>query len=444
MPLLSRRLDQIIARRRHARPKDRARSLINFGYQIDGIKENLPTTETPYERTPFIYDPYPDISDIPPTENGDLSRNRAISFGTITEHPIDNLPYTHPSGSNFPSLDYPDWNRHAPILLDFFNFIDTTTDDRQKGEVIAEYWKSHFTAPPVEAILQQQLAARAQVGFRLVPIPPLPPVQEPVDGNVSDEDTTIVSSTHNHPSDEDTTNTSDDEGSTPSKRQKRFDHYVPGPCVPCTFNSCFPPRLLNTGIFGTTLLTHLDTSGRQFTLLPDTDYHFNDVIISLDEGRRGLKILAICPEVVDVTAVPEHVEIPTANPPTIPKTEETPTGDSTKEQRKRPYFETRSARTYNTRPNLRPAPTDDSSVSTIPTGYQDPDYFPSDTEEDTRDSDSDNESRIESNATGTQNAFIDLSLTETIDLTQSDTEYEKDSEAGDIIVYNVSTSTENV
>ena len=158
----SRRLDQIIARRRFARPKERARHLQNLGYQIDGITSIFPTTERPYERTPFIYDPYPEINDVPPTPEDDLLfPNRVIKFGTITEYPIDNLAYTHPSRSNFEPLDYTDWHRHAPILLDFFNFVDTTTDDVRKGQIISQYWKGHFRAPPVEARIVEALAERA-------------------------------------------------------------------------------------------------------------------------------------------------------------------------------------------------------------------------------------------------------------------------------------------
>jgi hypothetical protein len=477
MPLLSRRLDQIIARRRHARPRDRARNLLNLGYKIDGITEDLPTTEVPYERTPFIYDPYPKINDVPPvSEDEVLNRNRVIKFGTITEYPIDNNAYTHPSGSNFEPSDYPDWNRHAPILLDFFRFIDTTTDDVQKGEIISEYWRGHFRAPPVEAVIEEQLAARAQVARRIVPVPPLQ------DNN---EDTsrvpTEVSLAEEHPSDEQNTDSSDDESelTTPSRRERRFNQYVEGPCVSCLLSPHFPGVDLNTATFGRTFFTHLDTSGHQFTILPGVDYHFNDVTVSLTENRTGLEILAICPEVVDITNLPD-----TTNPTTGP-TSDTPSSP-TNRPRKRKSYTTANARTY----NLRSSPyqrtrtttstTDNSSVSTSsasssssedtpPPSFYDRDYNPSDNDTDEEDliidttdsaTSTSNEPSDDSSYTTDHSSThfnrttyglrstgenwqqhiqeavqnISLSVPETIDLTASDTEEETNSEPGDIIV----------
>jgi hypothetical protein len=438
MNIRFRRLNKIIARRSRTRLERQEYHLENLRYQLDDIPETFPTTETPYTREPFIYEPYPNIYDVPPIDDPDLNTNRQVKFGTITEFPIDNKPFTHPSGSKFPPSAYADWNRHAPILLDFLNFIDPETCGLRKGELITEYWKAHTSAPPVEAIIQERLTARAQFGG-----PSLEPVR-PTHEDEEDTCTTAASTTHDYPTDEEDepSTTSSDDKSTPSKRQRHIDSYTPGPCVPCTISTAFPGHTLDTAIFGTTLLTHLDTSGRQFSILPNKDYHFNDVTISLDDSRTGLRILAICPEVVDVSEVPDTVDTSTIVPATVPKKEETPTGDSTTENRKRPFFETKAAHTHNTRPNLRPAPTDDSSVSTLPTRYQDPDYSPSDTDEDTSDSDSDNESRTTPNAISTANALIDLSLEEVIDLTQPDTEYGQDSEAGDIIVYNVASSTE--
>jgi hypothetical protein len=442
MPLLSRRLDQIIARRRHARPKDRARNLINLGYQLDGITEDFPTTETPYLRTRFTYEPNPLIADITPEVNDNFIIDRKVSFGTITVYPTDNLPPVHPSGTHFPSSDYPDWNRHAPTLLDFIEFIDVPWDDNTKKAVIEEYWTKRFGPTPTSGQLLEELAQARGAHLEA------PQVQVQVDGNISltdnEEDTTIATTTREYPSDEDSTagtsTSSSDDESTPSKRQKRFNSYTTGPCVPCTVNnSVIPGRLLDTYIFGRTLLTHLDSSGRQFTILPGKDYHFNDVTITLDESRTGLEIVATCPEIVDVTEVPDLPAVD--NSTTVTKTEE---GDNTAETRKRPFYESTGIRPYNTRTNLRPTPTDDSSVSTLPTAYQDPDYAPSDTGDDISTSSSDNESGTctsESNVISTSNAFIDLSV-ETIDLTQTDTEYEEDSEAGDVIVYNVTTSTE--
>lgn len=422
MTISSRRLKQIIARRKLARPKRQIRHLQNLGYQLDALKEDFPTTETPYEREPFIYDPYPEIYDVPPTDEDDLNRNRQIKFGTITEYPIDNKPYTHPSGSTFPPSAYPDWNRHAPILLDFFNFLDTTTDGVQKGEIIAEYWNGHFRAPPVEAIIQEQLAARARIDRRIVPVPPLPAA-----GDI-EEDTTVpnditIANNDNHPSDEDSTSigtSSSDDSSTPSKRQKRFDFYVPGPCVPCTFNSrVIPGRLLNTGIFGTTYLTHLDTSGHQFTLLPDTDYHFNDVTISLNEARTGLDIVAVCPEVVDVTTVPEHTRFNLRNTNLAPSTNES---------------------------------SDDDSELTTESSFNDPDYTLSDKEPEdeelaidtnnsTASTTTNESSDSESTEASTKKALAHLSLPDAIDLTASDTD---DDSAGDIILLHVKTSTEHI
>ena len=52
----------------------------------------------------------------------------------------------------------------------------------------------------------------------------------------------------------------------------------------------------------------MDTSGHQFTILPGVDYHFNDVTVSLTENRTGLEILAICPEVVDVSNLPDTTQ----------------------------------------------------------------------------------------------------------------------------------------
>jgi hypothetical protein len=474
MPILSRRLDQIIARRRLARPKDRARNLLNLGYQLDGITEDLPTTDVPYERTPFIYDPYPEINDVPPPlENEVLSRNRVVKFGTITEYPINNNAYTHPSGSSFEPSDYPDWNRHAPILLDFFRFLDSTTDDVQKGQIISEYWKGHFRAPPVEAVIQEQLAARAQAGRRIIPVPPVPPAEN------NDEDTSCVTLeiplAEEHPSDEENTDSSDEESgfTTPSKRQRRFDQYVEGPCVSCLLSPHFPGTDLNTATFGRTLFTHLDTSGHQFTIRPGVDYHFNDVTVSLTENRTGLEILAICPEVIDVTNTPDST-----NPSTGSTSGPTPPSTSTPSRKRRTYA-TSTARTYNLRPSNFPSTdTDDSSTSTSsassstsddtpPPSYYDPSYNPSDfdSEEeelviDTSDSgsstgsDSTNEDSSETPAINIRRTTyglrstnaqwhstvqegirnLSLGVPETIDLTQSDTESDTSDEAGDIIV----------
>jgi hypothetical protein len=435
MTISSRRLKQIIARRKLARPKRQIRHLQNLGYQLDAITEDFPTTETPYEREPFIYDPYPEIYDIPPTDEEYLNRNRQIKFGTITEYPIDNKPYTHPSGSNFPPSAYPDWNRHAPILLDFFNFLDTTTDGVQKGEIIAEYWNGHFRAPPVEAIIQEQLAARARIDRRIVPVPPVPAARDNEEDNTIPNDIT-VNNNDNHPYDEysTSTSTSSSDSSTPSKRQKRFNSYVPGPCVPCTFNSSvIPGRLLDTGIFGTTYLTHLDTSGRQFTLLPDTDYHFNDVTISLRENRTGLNIVAVCPEVIDVATVPDTIQVPTNN-----------TTDSLPETPRYTFRPINRTTSYET---------DGDSDTTPPPFYKDPDYTPSDEESEDEEpvetgtnnsgpSNNTNESSdSESTANSTKKAVAHLSLPDAIDLTASDTD---DDSAGDIILLHVKTSTEHI
>ena len=436
MVLPPRRLNKIIARRRLARPKQRARHLQNLGYQVDGIKETLPTTETPYERTPFIYDPYPDISDIPPTDNGDLSRNRVVTFGTITEHPIDNHPYTHPSGSNFSPSAYPDWNRHAPILLDFFNFVDTTTDDLQKGEIIAEYWKSHFRAPPVEAILQQQLAARAQVGYRVVPVPPLPPARNEEEDTSAPNDISQADN-ENHPSDEE----SDDDSHTTTPSELRVLHrtYCPGPAVCCSGSRFFPGRDVHAGVYSRCYFTHYDASGHQFTILPGVRYHFNDVTVVLDEDtRRHLHIRAKCPVTVDVSTVPDY-EQPTST--TRRPTANAPIPNNTR------YL----LRPINN-PALNDSSTDDDSTLTPPPFYNDPDYNPSDEEPededlkiDTNDSgidtSTDESSDSDSTVNSTNNAFVHLSLPDTIDLTASDTDEDS---AGDIIVYNLTTSTENL
>ena len=454
----SRRLDQIIARRRFARPKDRARHLQNLGYQIDGITSIFPTTERPYERTPFIYDPYPEINDVPPSPEDDLLfPNRVIKFGTITEYPIDNLAYTHPSRSKFEHLEYTDWQRHAPILLDFFNFVDTTTDDVRKGQIISQYWKGHFRAPPVEARIVEALAERA--GQLVLP----PGINEDISRVPPN-----VSLAEEHPSDEENTDSSED-GSDEStrKRQKRFDHYV-GPCVSCTLSPHFPGIELNAATFGRTHFTHLDTSGHQFTILPGVDYHFNDVTVSLTENRTGLEILAICPEVVDVTNLPDT----TGNSPTTSR-------------KKRKTYTTATARTYNLRPNNRrptitTTSTDDSSISTSssesytsedtpPPSYYDPTYNPtqyeSEEEElviDTSDSGtstSDSSSSEDSSEPPAINILrhtyglrstnrqwhtavqegvraLSLAVPEEIDLTQSDTDSDTSDEAGDIIVRN--------
>ena len=276
-----------------------------------------------------------------------------------------------------------------------------------------------------------------------------------------------VSLEEEHPSDEENTDSSDD-GSEEStrKRQKRFDHYV-GPCVGCTLSPHFPGTELNTATFGRTLFTHLDTSGHQFTILPGVDYHFNDVTVSLTENRTGLEILAICPEVVDVSNLPDTTA---------------PDGTSRK---KRKTYTTATARTYNLRPNNRrptntTTSTDDSSISTSssesytsedtpPPSYYDPNYNPSkyESEEeelviDTSDSgtstsgSSSSEDSSEPPAINIQRhtyglrstnrqwhtavqegvRALSLAVPEEIDLTQSDTDSDTSDEAGDIIVRN--------
>jgi hypothetical protein len=461
-----RRLDQIIARRRLAKPKDRARHLKTLRYQLDGINDLLPTTETPYKRTPFIYETYPAFWDIPALENDIYAETRKVKFGTITEYPIDNLPPLHPSGTRFSPTDYRDWNTHAPTILDFIEFANLPWDDTTKKAVIAEYWQKRHQATLTSAELEAELALHQQA---LVP-----PVEEEASkdtttGNGSDQD--------NHPTDEDTSSESDEDSSTHTqpKRRRYFDHYTEGPCVSCTLSPHFPGTELNTATFGRTHFTHLDTSGNQFTILPGVDYHFNDVTVSLTSNRTGLEILAICPEVVDVTNLPDTTD---------------PT-DSTRPTHKRKIYTTSTARTYNLRPNTYtrsphsgtlPTSNNTSTSSsssytsddTPPPTHHDPSYNPSeyDTEEeelliDTSDSGStssltDNEltdedsistepptisiqrttyglrSTNENWHTHVQEEIRALSLSapvpETVDLTQSDGEQDTSDEAGDIIV----------
>ena len=334
MPLLSRRLDQIIARRRHARPKDRARALTNLKHQLDGITDALPTTEGHYVRTPFIYDYNPPIVDIP-LELDNIPNHRAVHFGTITEYPLDNLPHQHPRLTRIPPSELPDWNRLAPVILEFIEFIDAPWNEETTRQVLDEYWNQRYQpAPRLAVAAARREAARVREGLHYEEDDSVPEEievqQEVVD--IADafhqEDSTLnevtaneyeidsttsttVASTNpnngDHPSDENTTNYWDDsstEESTQSKRQRRFNQYTPGPCVACTFNNSFchtGGALLNTAIFGTTLFTHLDTSGRQFPILPEVDYHFNDVTVSLRENRTGLNILAVCPELIDLS-----------------------------------------------------------------------------------------------------------------------------------------------
>jgi hypothetical protein len=467
-----RRLDQIIARRRLAKPKDRARHLKTLRYQLDGINDLLPTTEIPYKRTPFIYETYPTFWDIPALENEIYAETRKVKFGTITEYPIDNLPPLHPSGTRFSPTDYRDWNTHAPTILDFIEFANLPWDDTTKRAVIAEYWQKRHQATLTTAELEAQLALHQQA------------VEPPVEEEEEREDTTTignVSDEENHPTDEYTSNESDADSSThtPPKRRRYFDQYTEGPCVSCTPSPHFPGIELNAATFGRTHFTHLDTSGNQFTILPGVDYHFNDVTISLTENRTGLEILAICPEVVDVTNVPDTTE--TSTDPT----------DSTPTSHKRKTYTTSTARTYNLRPKAytrspHTCVTGNNSTSTSssasytsddtpPPTYYDPNYNPSDydTEEeelliDTSDSGtntsslSDNELTDEDDTsteppvasihrttyglestneiwhTHVQESVRALSLRaqvpETVDLTQSDGEQDTSDEAGDIIV----------
>jgi hypothetical protein len=426
MTISSRRLNQIIARRKLARPKHRTRHLQNLGYQLDGITEDFPTTETPYKREPFIHETCPEIFDVTaahPTDTGDLTRERVIKFGTITEYPIDNLPYNHPSGSDFPPSSYPDWNRHAPILADFFNFLDTTSDDEDKAQAIAEFWIGRFRAPPVEAIIQQQLAARAQIGRRLVPVPPLPQPRN------EEEDTTIppsisLADNEDHPSDEESVANSS--VTTPSELEELHRTYCDGPAVCCSASRFFPGRDVNAGIYSRCYFTHYDASGDQFTILPRVRYHFNDVTVVLDDNRRHLHIRAKCPVTVDVSTVPDYEDTSNLPEPTR-------------------Y----NLRNINRTPRTNESSDEDSEPTPEPF-YNDPDYTLSDEEQedevlliDTNNSGtSTNESsNADYTTNSTPNARVNLSLPDTIDLTQSDSDEDS---AGDIILLNISTSTENV
>ena len=448
MPLLSRRLDQIIARRRHARPKDRARFLADLKHQLDGITDALPTTETPYVRTPFIYDYRPTFkSCFCSLEHGSDSilNQRTVKFGTITEYPLDNVPHQHPRLTSFPPEQLTDWNRHAPVLLDFVDFINLHgVEDEFTREIINEYWAQRYTP-----VLPPEVAERRRLQARIPQEEPVPEeIEVPQDVEQVDiahayhrDDSTLNETTDNeyqsneintntsttvastnpnsgdHPSDENTTNTDDSSDvSTPSKRQKRFNHYTPGPCVPCTLNSSFchtGGALLDTAIFGTTLFTHLDTSGRQFPILPEVDYHFNDVTVSLRENRTGLNILAVCPELIDLSNLQDT----------------TGTGDNNNtESRKRTFYATKDARTNNIRAR-HPGDTNssDSSTSTPEASDQYPDYSDYITVN--------GETNTEPNSTlSTANALLNLAVSDTYDLTQSDTEYDHDSEAGDCIL----------
>ena len=169
MPLFSRRLDQIIARRRHAKPKDRARHLINVRYQLDGITDTFPTTETPYIRTPFTWEPYPVIWDVTPLpEHEVFDREHKVTFGTITELPLDNPPLEHPTATNFPITHYHDWNTHASVLLDFLDFSNCPYDEETRHAVVKEYWeKRYLSLLPICAIPPELRCANYKV-----PAPP--------------------------------------------------------------------------------------------------------------------------------------------------------------------------------------------------------------------------------------------------------------------------------
>jgi hypothetical protein len=478
MPPQFRRFDKIIARRRNIHPKQRASHLKDVGYQLDGITDLLPTTETPYQRTSFIYDTYPIFWDIPALDNEINNENRKVKFGTITEYPLDNLPPPHPSGT-FPATDYRDWNLFAPTLLEFIEFANLPWDDNFKKDILAEYWITRNQATLTTNELNRRLEALQAEEEQAAP-----PVEDQVLPNAEEEDTTTianVSDQDDHPTDEDTTSSSEDETSTPTppKRRRYFDHYVEGPCVSCTISPHFPGIELNTGRYGHTYFTHLDTSGHQFDILPGVDYHFNDVTVSLTENRTGLEILAICPEVVDVSNLPDNTENPTE--PTH-STVLSPDTTATRPHKRKTYT-TSSARTYNLRPHTYPRSphtgTTDNNTSTSslsstsddtpPPSFYDRDYNPSDNDTDeeeliidTTDSatSTDNESLDDSSystdhSTNHLNRTtyglrssgenwqqhiqeavrnISLSVPETIDLTASDTEDDTTCEAGDIIV----------
>jgi hypothetical protein len=439
MPLLSRRLDQIIARRRHAKTRDPARVFPSLKHQLDGITDALPTTTSPYKRTPFIFEHNPNVADIPPEVNN-IINDRAVKFGTITEYPLDNLANQHPRLRQVPPSELPDWNRHAPVLLDFIDFLNPLWNDETAREVLYEYWNQRYVPAPTLAIAaarREEEALRARnADQQQAPVPEeieVPQAVEQVDvaNAYHQEDSTLNDVTENeyqteeedtytntsttaestkcdHPSDEDTTNNDDtsSEGSTPSKRQRRFNQYVPGPCVSCTFNNSFcrsGGRLLDTGIYGTTLFTHLDTSGHQFPILPGVEYHFNDVTVSLRENRTGLNILAVCPEVINIDNVQEG------------------TTKTNNNSRKRKFYNTKDTRKIDT------ASTDNSNSSSASEQYPDySDYITVNGEDNT-----------ESSPTlSTTNALHNLAVSDSQDTTtrRPGADYDTESEAGDCIL----------
>ena len=449
----SHRLDKIIARRRFAEPTDRARHLKKLRHQLDGLNELLPTTETPYKRTRFTYDPYPIFRDITASTNEILNENSKVTFGTITEYPINNRPPVHPAGRNFPRYDYHDWNRHAPTLLEFCDFVNLPGDNDHKLAVVTEYWENRYRASPTDAQWEvQQAIIRGQQQA----------VDPPVQDNEVDEDTTTVEEpayAQEHPSDEDTTDNST--SGTSTEREHRFNQYVPGPTVSCVVSPHFPAqRRILAGTYGSTTFTHLDTSGNQFTILPDTPYHFNDTTVWLNEDRTGLVILAICPETVDVTNVPDTTNEPTElpTPPVQPKEEDSSTTtNNTTDTTEEPTSPTTPR--YPTRNNTRTTSYDDYSCGTPasdttddtprhPGAYYDPDYAlsdedPSDEELVVDTNDSGTEYEDDSTTNSTSKALVNLAVSDTIDLTQSDTDEDSTDEAGDVIVlYTINTSTE--
>ena len=159
------------------------------------------------------------------------------------------------------------------------------------------------------------------------------------------------------------------------------------------------------------MFTHLDTSGRQFPILPGVDYHFNDVTVSLRENRTGLNILAVCPELIDLSNLPDTTD-----------------DNNNTTSRKRTFYATKDARSNNIRAR-HPGDnsSSDSSTSTPEAGDQYPDYS------DYITVNGDNNTEPNS-ALSTTNALGNLAVSDTYDQTQPDTEYDQDSEAGDCIL----------
>lgn len=300
MAISSKRIDQLIARRKFIKPKRYARWL----HHLDGINPSLPTAPALPEE-PFTRDPNPVISPIPPDDipntlsiNSDPIDLTRVHFGTTTVISINPSANNYrPYGSDFDIPPFP-WNIHAHLLQQFVDIAISQWHPRKITDKLDCYWRAVRN--------ERNSLADPEPTASTTDTPPTYYSSATEDTGTNNEDTT----------DSDLEDADSDTGLDGALEQRQTTiEGIRGLVQASASERHVHPTTslphLTSLRYNRATLYHCDTGHYQFDIIPGRQYHFNDVTIT--ENRGNLEIRAICPEIIDTDAL----DISTATTPPV-------------------------------------------------------------------------------------------------------------------------------